>query len=88
MNHQLTRVQIYLEKEDLSLLDQVASKIKVTRSQIIREASKAVAEKFIRTLEVLEEGKSKTSPLMELIGIETSRTGRLGLDVDEIYTRD
>lgn len=88
MNGQLTRVQIYLDKEDVSLIDRVAKKVKVTRSQIIREATKAVARRYARTLEILEKEKSKTSSLMELVGIETSKTGRVGLDIDEIYLHD
>lgn len=88
MNGQLTRVQVYLDKEDISLLDNLAKKLKVTRSQIIRDATKAVADRYIRTFALIRTGKLKKNPLMELIGIEESKTGRVGLEVDEIYLHD
>lgn len=88
MNGQLTRVQVYLDKEDVFLLDNLAKKLKVTRSQVIRDATKAVADRYIRTLELLETGTLKKNPLMDLVGIEESKTGRVGLEVDEIYLHD
>lgn len=88
MNNQLVRVQVYLDPKDVSLLDQLAKSINVTRSQIIRDVTKAVAKRYERTAYLLESKKTKKDPLLELVGIEESKTGTVGLNVDEIYFDD
>lgn len=85
MNGQLTRVQVYLDPQDLSLLDQLAKQIKVTRSQIIRDATKAVATRYEQVASLLTTPTQVSNPLKDLIGIELSKTGKVGLNVDEIY---
>ena len=77
MNTNLTRVQVYLDPQDVSLLDQLASQINVTRSQIIRDATKVVADRYFEVTQLLNHQPRKTNPLQELIGIETSRTGNI-----------
>ena len=84
-NTQLTRVQVYLDPEDMSLLDQLAAQIQVTRSQIIRDATKAVAIRYEQVSQLLETKTTKTNALRDLIGIEVSKTGKVGLNIDEIY---
>lgn len=87
--NQLTRVQVYLDPNDLSLIDEIASIIKVRRSQIIREALKAVANTYIKTIDLLQTAhKPKIKTWLELAGIEESKTGDLGSRVDEIYNND
>lgn len=86
--NQLTRVQVYLDSDDVGLLDQMARRIRVKRSQIIRDATKAVAVRYAETASMLEVKPSRRSPLADLVGIEKSKTGRIGLNVDEIYLSD
>lgn len=88
MNGKLNRVQVYLDREDVSILDEVAKKLKVTRSQLVREATRAVAERYLKALRLLEQEKPKKNPLVQLIGLEKSKTGKVGLDVDELYLHD
>lgn len=85
--NQLTRVQVYLESENIILLDKIARESKITRSQVIRDA----IEKTVKAKEKRERSrrkKSRKSTLMELAGIEESKTGTVGLNVDEIYLND
>lgn len=88
MNGQLLRVQVYLDPMDMHLIDKMATKIKITRSQIIRDATRAVANRYVRIVEFLEAKPPKRNPLLGLIGIGKSKTGTLGLNVDEIYLND
>jgi len=86
--NQLTRVQVYLDPYDVVVLDQIARQIKIKRSQIIRDATKAVARRYADTISLLETKPTQKNPLTELIGIETSKTGQIGLNIDEIYLSD
>ena len=85
----LVRVQLYLNPENLSLVDEVAKDLKVSRSQIIRDAVTAAVDKYSETVRLI---KMKTKPnlklWMDMVGIEKSKTGTVGLNVDEIYLND
>jgi len=84
--NQLTRVQVYLNPDDLSFIDQIVSGIKINRSQIIRDAVSAVANNYVKTVNLITRSKKpRVKTWIELIGFETSKTGDLGLRVDEIY---
>ena len=84
-NPQLTRVQVYLDPTDVSLLDQLAAQIQVKRSQIIRDATKAVAIRYERVSGLLGARTTKTSALRDLVGVGVSKTGKVGMNVDQIY---
>lgn len=88
MNH-LQRVQVYLEPNSVSLIDQIAKEIRINRSQVIRDATASVANRYIKTVQFLKSSK-KTKPelWLKLAGIEESKTGVVGLNVDEIYLND
>lgn len=88
MNTNLLRTQVYLESEDISLLDELARQIRVTRSQIIRDATRAVAYQYAKLAQLTLGRSQRTNPLKELIGLEESRTGRVGLSVDDQYHHD
>lgn len=88
MNGQLNRVQVYLDSTDVLLLDEMAGRIKIKRSQIIRDATHAVAVRYARMTRVLSTAPASPNPLSELVGVEQSKTGRVGLNVDEIYLHD
>ena len=85
-NAQLTRVQVYLDPEDILLLDRLSSQVKVTRSHIIREATKAVATRYAQVSSLLYPQSASFNPLKDLVGAEVSKTGRVGLHIDDIYT--
>lgn len=87
-DYTLTRVQVYLNPRDVSLLDELARLINVKRSQIIRDVTGAVAARYEQVAAFLLAKKPKSNPLMELAGIEKSKTGRVGLNVDDIYLND
>ena len=88
MNTQLSRVQVYLNPADVSLLDELAEQIQITRSQIIRDATHAVATRYLDIARLLTAPSARQNPLIELVGFEKSKTGRVGLNVDEIYLHD
>lgn len=88
MSDQLTRVQVYLDPNDVAQVDRLAKKLKIKRSQIIRDATKAVALRYARSYEMLESKQPKKNPLLSLIGFANSKTGTVGLDIDEIYEKD
>jgi predicted transcriptional regulator len=86
MNKGLTRYQIYLDPDDVFAVGRIARRIKVSRSQIIREATKAVALRYVQVAKFISATeKNGANPLKDLIGLEKSRTGAVGLQVDEIY---
>ena len=88
MNTNLTRVQVYLDPVDLLLLDELAGKLSVTRSQVIRDATKAVANRYAKAASVVDKTPAKKNVLLELVGFEKSKTGKVGLNIDEIYLSD
>lgn len=86
MNQQLNRYQVYLDRQDMFMLAKLAGTLKVSRSQLIRDATKAVALRYVRVASRLtSSNNARNNPLLDLIGIEKSRTGTVGLDVDDIY---
>lgn len=82
--NQLTRVQVYLDPDNLAIIDNIAKDIKVTRSKIIREAIQKHVKKFANKKKTVNK-KPKKSALMEMAGIEVSKTGTVGLNIDDIY---
>jgi len=87
--NQLSRVQVYLDPKNLSVIDNVAMGVKVSRSLIIRDAVAAATNSYARAFRLLRGTvKAKRNPLLDLIGIEKSKTGTVGLNVDEIYQND
>lgn len=88
MTNQLTRIQVYVEPDNLALVDEIARDIKIKRSQIIRDALDAVVNNYIRTKLLIKPSSSKKNALIEMGGIAVSKTGTVGLNVDEIYLND
>lgn len=86
--NQLTRVQVYLNPDNLSLVDELSRELNVSRSQIMRDALDAVATRYVKAKELIKPKKSRKNALLAMIGIEKSKTGTVGLNVDEIYLND
>ncbi len=87
MNTHLTRIQVYLDQSDVLTLDELAQRIRVTRSQVIRDATKAIAMRYASLAALVGKKHVTTNPLVELIGSEQSKTGTVGLHIDDIYRR-
>lgn len=85
MNYTMARVQVYLNPQDVGILDVLAQHINIKRSQILRDITNSVATRYEQVAQMLVAKKTKTNPLMELAGIEKSKTGKVGINVDEIY---
>lgn len=88
MTNQLTRIQVYVEPDNLAVVDEIAKDIKVKRSQIIRDALEAVAINYTKTKHLIKPTTSKKNALIEMGGAGVSKTGIVGLNVDEIYQDD
>lgn len=80
----MTRVQVYLHPSDVAYMDDLATTIRIKRSQIIRDAVSAVNLRFQDIL-ILLKHKPEKNPMMKYCGIIKSKTGVVGLNVDEIY---
>ena len=88
MNSQLVRVQVYVNPDNLSKVDELVKEIKITRSQIIRDALDAVVIRYIKTKHLLKPIKNKKNALIAMSGVGISKTGKVGLNIDEIYLHD
>lgn len=85
----LVRVQLYLDPGNLEVVDELAKELKVPRSQIIRDAVEASVEKYSETLKLIKlKNKPSLNLWLSMAGIEKSKTGTVGLNVDEIYNED
>lgn len=85
MIDQLSRVQVYLNPYDVTALDAMAKKIRISRSQIIRDVTKTVANRYAELSALLSKRTTKHNPILDLEGIGQSPTGTVSLTVDEIY---
>lgn len=85
MNYNMARVQVYLNPQDVGVLDVLAEQINIKRSQILRDVTNAVATRYEQVALFLAAKKPAKNPLLELIGMEKSKTGKVGLNVDEVY---
>jgi len=63
-------------------------KINLKHSQPIRKVVNAVELRYIRVAKFLAVNNTLKNPIMELAGIEKSKTGKVGLNVDDIYNND
>ena len=86
MSNNLVRVQIYLEPDNLYIIDRIAKEKKLTRSKVIRDAIEKHATKLVK--KDLFKRKGGKNALIEMGGMGVSKTGKVGLNVDEIYLND
>jgi hypothetical protein len=88
MNNQLVRTQSYLDPKKLEIIDDLAKTIKISRSQILRDALDAIAIRYTKTKDVVKPETTRENALIEMGGIGVSKTGKVGLNIDEIYLND
>lgn len=84
----MNRYQIYLNPESVNIFDQVASELDLSRSQIVRDWIDRIAKEYKKALTYTKKFHSKNDPLLKMMGIGRSSTGRISSDVDSIYFRD
>ncbi|TSC88153.1 MAG: hypothetical protein G01um101416_176 [Microgenomates group bacterium Gr01-1014_16] len=84
----LSRVQIYMEPDRLMMLDLISNRIKINRSQIIRDLTKPIALAYGKVVDFMTSTPKGKNPLLKLSGIEKSKTGHISENVDEIYLHD
>lgn len=83
--NQLVRYQVYLEPQLVAVADDIARRRRSSRAKVLREALAGYIKKERR----ISLGKNRgRNPLLDLVGIEKSKTGTIGLNVDEIYLHD
>ena len=63
-------------------------KINLQHSQLIRKLINATVLRYIRVAKFLAVNNNSKNPIMELAGMEKSKTGKVGLNVDDIYNND
>lgn len=86
--NQLTRVQVYLNPDNIIVINQMAKDLRIKRSQIIRDATSSVAMRYSESIKLIKSRPKIKNPLLDLVGFATSKTGTIGLNVDEIYQSD
>lgn len=88
--NQLARVQAYLDPDNLTIVDKIAKNNKIAKSQIIRDSLYVIVDRYTKTSNrpLTGEKASNKNPLEELVGCGKSKTGTVGLNVDEIYLHD
>lgn len=63
-------------------------KIDLKHSQPIRKVVNATELRYVRVAKFLEVNNNSKNPIMKLAGMEKSKTGKVGLNVDDIYNND
>jgi hypothetical protein len=85
----MRRYQIYLDPQSVSVIDDVADALNISRSQVVRDAVEAVASRYREVIAVLWARTTKKNPLLELCGIDKGDVeGSLAENHDQIYFRD
>ena len=88
MDSQLVRVQVYVNPDHLSKVDEMAEEIKITRSQMIRDALEAMVIRYTKIKHLVKPVEYKKNALIAMSGIGVSKTGKVGLNIDEVYLND
>lgn len=83
--NQLQRVQIYLDPDNLALISEMAKRHNISRSQVIRNSLTKTLDPKNKKIKTK---KTKRNPLMEMSGIEVSKTGNVAQNIDEMYLHD
>lgn len=84
----MNRYQIYLDPKTVNGLDELSSGLDMSRSQLIRDVVSRVMREFEKVLYSTEKIRSKSDPLLKMIGLGKSSTGRIARDADSIYLKD
>ena len=87
----MKRYQVYLNPHSVSILDQAGDIVPRARSQLLREAADAAANRIGNLLAMFKPAKSKDySWLDKMIGsikVKGRKTVNISENVDEIYYR-
>lgn len=83
----MSRYQIYLEPNTVSIIDDLSSSVGVSRSQVIRDVIDRIAREYKKVLTVTAKSRLKQNPLLKMIGSGHSSSNNLSRTVDIIYSR-
>lgn len=84
----MNRYQIYLDPPVVSTFDRLAWQLELSRSQLIRDSLDRLIREYTKILATGKNVTSKNNPLLKMIGIGKSSTGKIAQDVDSIYLQD
>lgn len=85
MVYVMNRYQIYLDPKTVSVFDQVAANLGLSRSQIVRDLLDRVAREYTKALSVAGWFSVKSHPLLKMSGKLRGGSSDLSSRVDEIY---
>ena len=81
----MNRYQIYLDPPVVQTFDQLAWQLELSRSHLIRDSLDRLIREYTKVLTAGKNLTLKSNPLLKMIGIGKSSTGRIAQDVNSIY---
>jgi len=84
----MNRYQIYLDPQDINILDELARLTSFSRSQIIRDIISRMAREYKKLLAASEAKRLKNNPLLKMAGFAKGPNKDISHNVDEIYLTD
>lgn len=84
----MNRYQIYLNPENVNVLDELARLTNISRSKIIRDVIDKMAKEYEKILEKTAKKAFKNNPLLKMAGMAKGGLKNIAENVDEIYLKD
>lgn len=84
----MNRYQIYLDPEDVNILDELARLTSFSRSQIIRDVISRMAKQYEKLLENHHKKQMKYNPLLKMAGFAKGPHKDISHNVNDIYLKD
>lgn len=84
----MNRYQIYIQPDTVETIDQVASYLDISRSQIIRDALERITLEYRKIIFAVLNRQKKSNPLLKMAGFAKSKTKNISYHVETIYYKD
>lgn len=84
----MNRYQIYLDPEDVNILDELARLTSFSRSQIIRDVINKMARQYEKLLEADTKRSLKNNPLLKMAGFAKGPVRDISHHINDIYLKD
>lgn len=84
----MNRYQIYLDPQDINILDELARLTNFSRSQIIRDVISRMAKQYEELLENYHKKQMKYNPLLKMGGFAKGPDKDISHNVNDIYLKD
>lgn len=84
----MNRYQIYLNPKSVEILDNIAQKVNLTRSEIIRDVIDLMANKYAQLLNTTHNTEIKNNPLLKMAGFAKGPNKNISQKIEEIYLID